>query len=638
MCGIAGEWDCGGGASVANATAMIKAIAHRGPEDQTCWLSPDGTLALAHAQLSFFEGAETQPVSNAAETIFAVCNGEIYNYPDLAQIVRECGIDCDIQSDVQVIPYLYQLRGTAGFALLRGEFALALFDAERRALYLVRDRFGIKPIYYRVADNAALFASEIKGLLANPGVPRRLDYPAIATTLFGLTVPGTSAFSSIQEVKPGCYVEICAGGVAEKPYWSLELEPAAGAADPEALAHNFLDVFDEAVRVRLHGDYPIGAYLSGGIDSSAVLASMVQSGARSIKAFTLGFDDKVLDERQAAVMTTSRLGVEHHVVSVRDKDITENFLNSIWHSEIPVINTHGTAKFLLSRAVRTHVKAVMTGEGADELFAGYPYFTAGVPGARRVGIPQQLANWSQLLGSRQFVSGFLAVPREKDVNRLIGLFGCVPYLGLRSLFYGRFIRAHLSRDFLRYYSPLSALVSLAEQVAPAKLSAMPQVNVDRFMATTYDLPAYQLNFLADRQEMAHSIEGRVPFLDNNVAAFAAALPSGLLTGDWAGKSFIRKAFAKRLPSATLASQKKIFLSPPTAIDDILRSDWGRHLLSRGVTEAVGVFDWKKLALLRTVVKAVPARSGLGTSLRTALTMMLSLHALHHLFIAGGSRT
>jgi hypothetical protein len=130
----------------------------------------------------------------------------------------------------------------------------------------------------------------------------------------------------------------------------------------------------------------------------------------------------------------------------------------------------------------------------------------------------------------------------------------------------------------------------------------------------------------------------VPFLDNNVAAFAAALPSGLLTGDWAGKSFIRKAFAKRLPSATLASQKKIFLSPPTAIDDILRSDWGRHLLSRGVTEAVGVFDWKKLALLRTVVKAVPARSGLGTSLRTALTMMLSLHALHHLFIAGGSRT
>jgi asparagine synthase (glutamine-hydrolysing) len=272
-----------------------------------------------------------------------------YNYQDLAQIVRQAGIDCDVRSDVQIIPYLYQVRGTAAFALLRGEFALALFDAERQVLYLVRDRFGIKPIYYRAADDAASFASEIKGLLANPGVPRRLDYPAIATTLFGLTVPGTSAFSSIQEVKPGCYVEICAGSVTEIPYWSLEFEPAAGSVDPDALAQNFLDVFDEAVRVRLHGDYPIGVCLSGGIDSSAVLASIVHSGARSIKAFTIGFNDKLLDERQAAVTTTSHLGVEHHVVPVRDKDITDNFLNSIWHSQIPVINTHGTAKILLSR-------------------------------------------------------------------------------------------------------------------------------------------------------------------------------------------------------------------------------------------------------------------------------------------------
>jgi asparagine synthase (glutamine-hydrolysing) len=475
-------------------------------------------------------------------------------------------------------------------------------------------------------------------MFTHPRMPRRLDYPALATTLFGLTFPGTSAFSSVQEVKPGSYVEIRTDAVAEKSYWLFQLEPAAGAADPDALAQEFLAVFDEAVRVRLHGDYPIGVYLSGGIDSSAVLASMAQSGARSIKAFTIGFDDKLLDERQTAITTASRLGVEHHIVPVRDRDITENFLNSLWHSEIPVINTHGTAKFLLSRAVRPHVKAVMTGEGADELFAGYPYFARPAPAAGRVSIRQQFANWSRLFGSRQFVSGFLAVPREKDIKRLNALFGCVPYLGLRSLFYGRFIRAHLSRDFLRYYSPLGALGSLAEQVAPVKLSAMPQVNVDRFMATTLDLPAYQLNFLADRQEMAHSIEGRVPFLDDNVAAFAAALPTELLTGDWAGKSFIRKAFAKRLPSATLASQKRIFLSPPTVIDDILRSDWAHHLLSRSVTEAAGVFDWRKLALLRAALKAVPARSGVGTSLRTAMTMMISLHALHHLFIAGGSRT
>jgi asparagine synthase (glutamine-hydrolysing) len=638
MCGIAGEWDWGGEArSFDDLTAMIDAIAHRGPEGQSCWLSKDGKLALAHAQLSFFKGAEKQPVSNDQGTIFAVCNGEIYNYQELALLVRRAGINCEVRSDVQILPYLYQLRGPSGFALLRGEFAFALFDCLDQCLYLVRDRFGVKPIYYHTAGTTALFASEIKSLFANPRVPRTLDNVSVATTLFGLTLPGTTAFSTIREVKPGCYVAIGARGISERPYWSLEFEPERPSAAPTALAHEFLDTFDDAVRVRLHGDYPIGAYLSGGIDSSAVLASMVRSGARSIKAFTISFEDQLLDERQAAVNTTSRLGVEHHIVPVRDSDITKNFLNSIWHSEIPVINTHGTAKFLLSRAARDHVKAVMSGEGADELFAGYSYFDASARAKAPSGIRQRLGNWYRLLGSRQFASGFLAIPREKDINRLTKLFGCVPYLGLRSLFFGRFIRAHISRDFLRYYSPLGALSSLAEEVGPAKLSSMPQVNVDRFMAITYDLPAYQLNFLADRQEMAHSIEGRVPFLDNNVAAFATALPSEALTGDFAGKSLIRRAFAERLLAETLASQKKPFFSPPTVVDDMLRSDWAHHLLSRPVTDAVGVFDWRKLTLLRASLKLAPARTGIGTSLRTALTMIISLHALHDLFVAGGSR-
>jgi Asparagine synthase len=205
----------------------------------------------------------------------------------------------------------------------------------------------------------------------------------------------------------------------------------------------------------------------------------------------------------------------------------------------------------------------MTGEGADELFAGYPYFTAGVPGGRRAGIAQQLANWSQLLGSRQFVSGFLAVPRKKDVDRLVALFGCVPYLGLRSLFYGRFIRAHLSRDFLRFYSPLGALAAAAEQVAPAKLSAMPQVNVDRFMATIYDLPAYQLNFSLTAKRWPTRSKVACGFLINNVAAFAAALPSALLTGDWAGSpSSERRLPGGCRPQRLLRKKRSFFRRRP----------------------------------------------------------------------------
>jgi asparagine synthase (glutamine-hydrolysing) len=639
MCGIAGEWDWSGRPHVQSViAAMIESLGHRGPEGRSCWFSPDGKLALAHAQLSFFKGAEKQPVCNGRKTIFVVCNGEVYNHQELAGLVRQSGISCDVRSDVEVIPYLYELRGLSSFALLRGEFAFALYDSEDQALYLVRDRFGIKPLYYHATANSVVFASEIKGLFANPRVPRTFDNASVATKLFGITLPGNTTFSKIREVKPGSYLQLNATGISEQPYSSLRLEAAGRSEDFATLAHNFLDLFDEAVRIRLHGDYPIGAYLSGGIDSSAVLASMVQAGARFVKAFTISFEDKLLDESLSAVNTASRLGVEHHLVLVRDRDIAENFLHSIWHSEIPVINSHGTAKFMLSRAASVHVKAIMTGEGADELFAGYPYFGANNGAVQQPGIREQFANWCRLFGSGQFVSGFLPIPREKDVNRLRPLFGCTPYLGLRALFYGRFIRPLLSRDFLRYFSPLGTLELIGQELRSLNGKAMSPTNADRFLALRYDLPAYILNFLADRQEMAHSIEGRVPFLDNKVVAFASALRDEALIGDAAGKKLIRAAFAKRLPPETLVSRKKIFLAPPTAVDEILRSEWTHHLLSRAVTDAVGIFDWSKIILLRAGLKIMPAHSGAGTAMRSLLIFVISLHALHDLFVVGRSRS
>lgn len=637
MCGIAGEWDWSSGPRERNVIgAMIDSLAHRGPEGQACWFSPDGKLALAHAQLSFFKGAEYQPVSNRQNRIFVVCNGEIYNHRELSRLVRQAGINCDVRSDIDIIPYLYELHGPSSFARLQGEFAFALYDSENQSLYLVRDRFGIKPLYYHTSGSSVIFASEIKALFANPRVPRMLDNASVATKLFGITIPGSTAFSTIQEVKPGTYLELSATRTSEQVYWSLRLEPAGRPEDPETLARNFLHLFDEAVRVRFQGDYPIGAYLSGGIDSSVVLSSMVQSGSGDIKAFTIAFEDQLLDESGTAARTASRFGVEHHILRVSDKDIAENFVQSIWHSEIPVINSHGTAKFMLSCAASVHVKAIMTGEGADELFAGYPYFGANYGAGQPRGTRQQFASWYQLLGSGQSFSGLLPIAREKDIDRLRRLFGCVPYLGLRALFYGRFIRAHLSEDFLRYFSPPGALELLAEELRPVKIGTMTPTNADRFLALKYDLPAYILNFLADRQEMAHSIEGRVPFLDNNVVEFAAALRDEALVGESAGKKLIRTAFARRLPPEALVSRKKVFLAPPTAVDEILRSEWAYHLLSRAVTDAVGIFDWRKLTLLRAGLKILPAHSGVGTAMRSLLTLVISLHALHHLFIVGKS--
>jgi asparagine synthase (glutamine-hydrolysing) len=639
MCGIAGEFDWDGAEPTPGViAAMIDSLAHRGPEGNTCWFSPDGKLALAHAQLSFFKGGEAQPVWNGRKTIFAVCNGEIYNHRELAELVRRSGTNPVLRSDVEIIPYVYELQGTAGFALLRGEFAFALYDSESRTLYLVRDRFGIKPLYYHATAGSALFGSEIKALLANPKVPRAFDNASLASKLFGITIPGSTAFSTIREVKPASFVEMSAAGISERPYWNLRLEERGPPRDAVELERDFLDVFDEAVRVRLHGDYPIGVYLSGGIDSSAVLASMVHLGARSLKAFTIKFEDAFLDESPAAVHTACRLGVEHYVVPVRDRDIADNFLHSIWHSEIPVINCHGTAKFMLSRAASKQVKAIMTGEGADELFAGYAYFGANDGTKKQSGAGRQLANWWRLLGSREFASGFLSAPREKDRNRLKALFASTPNMGLRALFYGRLLRPLLNPDFVRYFSPLRALESIRQDLQSNAGPAMTPTNLDRFLALKYDLPAYLLNFLADRQEMANSLEGRVPFLDDGVVAFAAALGDDMLVGKSSGKKLIRDAFAARLPPETLLSRKRIFLAPPGAVDEVLRSEWAQHLLSRAATDAVGVFDWRKLQLLRAAMRITPGYTGTGSAMRSLLILIVSLHALHDLFIVGRGRT
>jgi asparagine synthase (glutamine-hydrolysing) len=639
MCGIAGEWDWSGGRREQSViAAMIDSLAHRGPEGQTCWFNSDGNLALACARLSFFDGAKTQPASNGRNSIFVVCNGEIYNHRELAGLIRQSGVDLDIHSDIEIIPYLYELRGSSSFALLRGEFAFALYDGEKRCLYLVRDRFGIKPLYYHPAATSILFASEIKALFTNPRVARKLDHASIATKLFGITHPGDTSFSTIREVKPGSYLEVSATKICEQPYWSPSLVDTGPPRDLRELAHDFLEIFDEAVRVRLHGDYPIGVYLSGGIDSSAVLASMVHGGAKSLKAFTINFENRRFDESREALNTASRLGVEHHLVRVRNRDIAENFLHSIWHCEIPVINSHGTSKFILSRAASAHVKGIMTGEGGDELFAGYPYFGANDTAYNRIGSREKLAGWWHLFGSGQLLTGFLPIPREKDLDRLRALFGCAPYLGRRALFYARLIRRLLSSEFLRYFSPLDALESVRQELGSAKIGALTPMNMDRLLALKYDLPAYILNFLADREEMAHSIEGRVPFLDNNVVAFATALRDASLIGEAAGKKLIRVAFAERLPPETLSSRKKIFLAPPAAVDEILRSEWAHHMLARTVTDAVGVFDWRKLAWLRTGVKVTPAHSGAGTAMRALLIFAISLHALHELFIVGRSRS
>jgi asparagine synthase (glutamine-hydrolysing) len=602
MCGIAGELRWNGGPVRSDfLLRMIAAVKHRGPDGTTSWISEDGRMGMAHALLSFFTRGAAQPLGGATGKVFVVCNGEIYNYRELAEQLRKDGVALEPLSDVAVLPFLYERYGTAMFAMLRGEFAFALYDAGAEALFLVRDRFGIKPLYYAVGQQHALFGSEAKAVLAHPEMARGFDERALVRWICSVKLPGKSLFAGVSEVKPGRFVRICNGQTTEEPYWSPEARPVTGRSYDE-LVETLETLLDGAVRLRLHGDYPVGAYLSGGIDSSAVLAGLVRAGVTEVKAFTIGFEEPRFDERAAAAATAKQFGLEHHIVDVTNADIAAHFLPSLWHNEIPVLNWHSTAKYLLARAASREVKAVLTGEGSDELFCGYDYFSQSADAA-----------WAERYPAIQ------------------AYFGGTPHVAVFAAERVRLMRPFLKPDLAASVSSRATVQTLLQDIGLEDVRGLGPLEINRQLALRHTLPGYTLN-MCDRTEMSHGLEGRPPFLDDAVAAFALSLPEDALSGAKSGKKLLRDAFAKRLPQHVIDTRKWQLTAPITATERILESDTAKMLLSEEATQAAGVFSWDRLRQVREMIDTLPADSPRRRPCRAVLMFALSLHGLHHLFV------
>jgi asparagine synthase (glutamine-hydrolysing) len=599
MCGIAGElrWS-GGPVRRSTLLSMISAIAHRGPDGMTSWVSGDGRMAMAHALLSFFTHGAPQPLASGSGKVLVVCNGEIYNHGTLTDRLRKDGVELEPQSDVAVLPFLYERYGTAAFGMLRGEFAFALYDAEAQALFLVRDRLGIKPLHYAVGHDGVLFGSEAKAVLAHPEMERAFDRTALTHWVCSIKLPGKSLFAGIDEVKPGSFVRVRAGRITKEVYWAPVAAPIAARSDAE-LAHTLEGLLDAAVRLRLHGDYPVGAYLSGGIDSSAVLAGLVRAGVSNVKAFTIGFEE--FDERRRAAATAKQLGIEHHVVDVTNADIAAHFLPSLRHNEIPVLNWHGTAKYLLARAAAREVKSVLTGEGSDELFGGYAYFAR----------------------SRNAESA-------ARYPFIFERFGATPYAATFAAERARFMSPFLMPELAAGVSSAATIEALLQDI-PLDVRGLDPVELNRQLALRHNMPGYVLN-LCDRTEMSHGLEGRPPFLDDALVAFALSLPTEAISGERSDKMLLRDAFAERLPQHVLTTAKWPLTAPSRATDVIATSETGEMLLSQEMTERAGIFAWEKLRRVREALDILPPNARERRSCRALLTFALSLHGLHHLFV------
>ena len=550
-----------------------RTLDHRGPDGHGLWLSPARRVGLGHTRLSIIDlQTGDQPLANEDGTVHAVVNGELYDFVRLRRELEGRGHRFKTRSDSEILLHLYEDLGANALHQLRGEFALALWDDAAQVLFAARDRFGIKPLYYARHNDTLYLASEIKALLA-AGVPARWDHESLlqVTQMFCFHQDRT-LFEGIYQVPPGHYLWATRNQVRLIRYWDFDYPRAeAIGREPRDHAAEFRAVFDEAVRLRMHADVPVGCYLSGGLDSCATLGLAARHASAPIKAFTISFDHEDYDERAIAQEMAAHAGVDFHPIEMRRETLADHFSEALWHSETMFINAHGVAKFMLSRAVRAAgIKVVLTGEGADEILAGYPWFRRDMllhapPTSGRGDVHRELAILQE---KNKVLDGLLIAGTEVPLLGSLGrILGFVPswlepfaatFSTFAQVFSPSFAEEVRGRDTYRDF--------LAGLDVAGQLTGRDVINQSMYTWSKIILPNYILNVLGDRMEMANSVEGRVPFLDHHVVEVARRLPISQKIHDMTEKYVLREAVRPVITDTVYRRQKHPFLAPPALLD------------------------------------------------------------------------
>ena len=556
----------------AKVAAALDVMRHRGPDGSGTWWSESGAMMLGHIRLSII-GLENgdQPLRGNDDGIAGVVNGEFYGYRDIRNdLQKQHGCRFATDSDSEIALHLYRLHGLEFAHHLIGEFAVVVADPLRRRLVALRDRFGIKPLFYTVWNGHVLFASEIKALLAL-GVPARWDTQGFLADQFMVRMDQTN-FAGIYSVPPGCMVIAEAGRITVKRYWDTEYPTAAALAGfsegEAATVEGFRSVLERCVADRMVADVEVACYLSGGIDSCSVLGIAQRQSARPIRAFTITFDDAVYDETRLARDTAAMVGSTFEPVPVSQQQIADNFADAIWHAERQMFNGHGVAKYLLSKAVRdAGIKVVLTGEGSDEILAGYPPFRRDMllyntDGQDADLVAQQLA---ELAAANQSSRGLLVAdgatsPALAVIKQRLGyLPSWIEAFGTVVAKLQPLMRASLVEQM----AGLDVHGAFMDKVdIRGALAGRDAVNQSLYLWTQAVLSNFVLVVLADRMEMAHSVEGRVPFLDHRLAEYSAKLPVHFKIRGLREKYILREACRDVLLPEIYNRPKHPFMSPP----------------------------------------------------------------------------
>ncbi len=604
MCGIAGYYpDVFGNDSNFVLKKMLTRIKHRGPDESGIYSS--NKVSLGSVRLSIIDiDSGTMPISNDSENLWIVFNGEIFNYIELREELKEKGYIFKTKSDTEVIVKLYQEFGESFLNKLNGQFAIAIWNKKKEELFLARDRVGIRPLYYTKVNGAFVFASEIKSLMEYPGMKMELSAKALSEYFtFWTTLSPRTAFKGVNEVSPGTYLKINSEGKSVYRYWELPLNKPNKYkyTNIEEATSKFEKIFTDAVKLRLRADVPVAAYLSGGIDSSITTSFIKKISPKNLKTFSIGFADKNYDESTFQNIAVDYFNTKHASITCTNEDISKEFTNVIWSTESPLLRTAPTPMSLLAKNVRkNNIKVVITGEGADELLGGYNIF-------KEVKIRHF---WSKFPDSKyrplllKKLYPYLTQLNSVSSNVLKMFFG-YKLRETESPIYSHLLRWHNTSRIRKYFSDAfqkkisdyNPIEELEEDIKD-KLDGLDFLTKAQWIEINLFMSGYLLSSQGDRMAMANSIEGRYPFLDHNVIEFCMNVSPDLKLNGLNEKYLLKKMMKGRVPESILNRSKQAYRAP---IKSVFRLENLPIELAELLTEknikTVGIFNPKKVKIL-----------------------------------------
>jgi asparagine synthase (glutamine-hydrolysing) len=652
MCGIAGYIyaDPSKPINPKILSAMAAIQYHRGPNGYGWKSVDDRAVGFSHARLSIIDLNEErakQPFLSADKNLLLAHNGEFYDYKRIRADLASRGERFVTKSDSELVLHLYPRLGLEDMLKqLRGEFAFALYDKQRDRLILVRDRFGIKPLYWFERNGLLAFGSELKVLFAHPEVTRRISHEGLYHQMMQTIVPGSTPFENIHQVKPGHMVIIeRAHGrfkIHQEKYWDMDFPTMAerGQEKPddyyiEAVRDRLL----EAVQLRLEADVPVACYLSGGIDSCSILGISAASQQSPVKAFTIGFDDADYDETAIAKEMAQAVAADQDIMMLHAAHLYDNFERTIWHTERSIYNTLGVAKLLMSQHVnRADYRVVVTGEGSDELFAGYPSFRRDMFMHGLDALSQaERASWEQMLAesNKLFKGAMLAEEEWHDpaLDKLVGFTpSCLqPWLSSSQHVLG-LLHPDIAAD-LKTYEPGRAI---AEQLDADMLAERHPLDKAQYVWIKTMLEGQILTWGGDRVDMANSMEARPAFLDHHLAEFATQIPPTMRIRGRTEKYVLREAMRGILPTVLYEREKFAFMAPPAHTDpekwQAMKALADEHLSAQSIQDA-GLLNESGVRELFELHENPDTTSATQVQLDAVINHMLSVQIMHKHFIA-----